>query len=149
MQVNSMNSKTTDDRQTFTFTDESIERESFDLFSPVERKSYTKMVVEGCSYFKSFLKIIKYLRILFEKLEKEELVYESERIYRGELNALDKFILRAEMNQNNSKFSIEDLLFDEFFEAENLSEMYNNFIEKQLEMEEQNNILNNEKGISK
>jgi hypothetical protein len=147
MQIESINSKITNDRHTFTFGDESIEKESFSLFSPVERQNYSKTVVQGCSYFKNFLKIIKYFRILFEKLKKEELVYESETIYRGELNALDQFILRAEKFQNNAKFSIEDLLFDEFFEAENLSKMYNNFIEKQLELEEQNNLLNNEKGM--
>jgi uncharacterized protein YrzB (UPF0473 family) len=144
IQINSVQSKTTNDNQTFTFSDESIEKESFSLFSPVDRQKHCKIIDQGnCSYFKNFLKIVKFLRILFEKLKKEELVYESEIIFRGELNALDQFILRAEKKQNNSKFVIEDLLFDEFFEADNLSEMYNKFIENQLEMEEQLNQSNN------
>ena len=82
------------------------------------------------------MKIVKYLRLLFEKLNKEELIYESDKIYRGELNALDGFISRAEINQNNTKYGVEDLLFDSFFEADNLNNIYSEFIEKHLENEE-------------
>ena len=63
------------------------------------------------------------------------MVYESESIYKGEMAALNQFILKAMTNGNFSKYSVEDLLFDEFFEAENFSEMYNEYISKELERE--------------
>ena len=95
------------------------------------------------------MKIVKYLRLLFEKLNKEELIYESEKIYRGELKALDGFISRAEINQNNPKYGVEELLFDSFFEADNLNNIYSEFIEKHLEIEEKEEANRTEPGKNK
>ena len=105
-QLKSVESKTTNDMKTFTFADESIEKESFSLFSPIERKKHCSQDLNlDCQYLKKFMIIVKYLRVLFEKLNKDELVYECEKIFRGELKALDKFIYRAEKNQNNTKYT--------------------------------------------
>lgn len=144
--------KTDDTRQdsdmhTFTFADDSVGKESFSLFSPIDRQKHCKVPPsERCTYVGVFLRIVKFLRIRFENFKTEELIYESERIYRGELKALDRFILRAEANQTNPRFAIEDLLLDEFFEAEDLSELYSEYMEKKLVEEENQAGLSKSKG---
>lgn len=82
------------------------------------------------------MRLVKFLRICFERFEARDLVYESEPILRGELSALDQFVSRAERQKSRGRFAIEDLLFDEFFEAEGFSELHDEFLRKRLEEEQ-------------
>lgn len=54
--------------------------------------------------------------------------------------------MRAERSQTNPRFAVEDLLFDEFFEAEDLGEVYKQYMEQRLREEETRAGLAKSKG---
>jgi hypothetical protein len=102
----------------------------------MERKKYHQIEdLEQCTYFIKFIQILNHLKGLFERLKPSDLVYESESILKGEINAFNQFLLRTTNNGNSSEYSVEDLLFDEFFEAEKFADLYEDFIAQEIEKE--------------
>jgi hypothetical protein len=61
------------------------------------------------------------------------LVYESENILSGEIRAMNEFLFRAANNGNCLEYSVEDLLLDEFFEADKFYDLFESFMTMEIE----------------
>ena len=111
----------------------SLKDKKFKLLYPIESiKSVREkgfLPSNKCPYIGPFLNFLVEFYQSFEKLSTNDLIYNSDEIKNGELNAIKRFHAKyVKLLNANPNLQIEELISDKYFSVESFQTIYENFI---------------------